>query len=133
MVNSVNVKNVSFSSLFEIGDIQSINARANVLAIQREEELFFTNEADFSQFPIFTKSLPIAGYPTNVCINTINQSPVIKVESVEIIGASTSAIIQIGCMNQMYGEARIKHIRHLLPRDETETRTEEIKENEEKT
>lgn len=58
-VQRIHVKSIEFSSVLEIGDsIQSV-ATSNVIAVQKEEEIFLENESDFQQFPIFSEPIPI--------------------------------------------------------------------------
>ncbi|MFD1735246.1 spore germination protein GerPE [Bacillus salitolerans] len=118
VVNNCFVNSISFSSIFEIGDAFKIDANTKAIAVQREYPYFLDDEADFSSYPIFTEPIPTPVHDEDVRTTFIHENPVISVSSTAIIGLSSSSIFQIGSTNHIQSEARIKHIRQLLPREE---------------
>jgi spore germination protein PE len=108
-------KEVIFSSVLQIGDSQKITSRSQVLAVQRQYELFFGKEGE-SSFPIFTKPIPkIQSDDRNISLQTLHQSPVISVRSIRVLAVSSSGVVHIGSTSTVDAEARIKHIRQLAP------------------
>lgn len=114
VVDLIYVNSVSFSSILEIGDSKKITPVSQALAVQREVPLFFTNEGDFSQYPIFSRELPKVKVAETVNMKVINQNPVIKVDSIKVIGVSSAAVMQIGSTETIHTESKVKHIRKLL-------------------
>ncbi|EZP78734.1 spore germination protein [Parageobacillus genomosp. 1] len=106
---------VIFSSVLQIGDSQKITSRSQVLAVQRQYELFFGKEGEIS-FPIFTKPIPkFQSDDRNISLQTLHQSPVISVRSIRVLAVSTAGVVHIGSTSTVDAEARIKHIRQLAP------------------
>ncbi|MGN7296843.1 spore germination protein GerPE [Fredinandcohnia aciditolerans] len=114
VVDLIYVNSVSFSSILEIGDSKKITPVSQALAVQREVPLFFTNEGDFSQYPIFSRKLPIVKVTESVNMEIFNQNPVIKVNSIKVTGVSSAAVMQIGSTETIHTESKVKHIRKLL-------------------
>lgn len=117
-VDRIKIDSVIFSSVFQIGDSQQIQGFSRALAVQREREEFYDNEGEFSVFPIFSE--PITFQPDVETINssTHNINPVLKVRSIDILGVSSSSVVHLGNTCNVSMEARVKHIRQLLPRPE---------------
>ncbi len=114
VVDLIYVNSVSFSSILEIGDSKKITPVSQALAVQREVPLFFTNEGDFSQYPLFSRELPKVKVTETVNMEIFNQNPVIKVDSIKVNGVSSAAVMQIGSTGTIHTESKVKHIRKLL-------------------
>lgn len=117
-VDRIKVDSVSFSSIFQIGDSQHIQALSRALAVQREAEIFFDNEGSFAAYPIFSEAIPFTPVDEIISSFTQNLNPVLKVRNIEIMGASSSSVVHLGNSCHISMEARVKHIRQLLPRKE---------------
>ncbi|WP_456271856.1 spore germination protein GerPE [Bacillus sp. AK031] len=117
IVNDMKVRTLSFSSVLEIGDSDWINSETKAFAVQRERELFFSSEGDFSQYPIYHEPIPLPSLPETVRVSTIDERP-IKVNKINITGISFSSVVQIGQTCNVYMESRVKNIRQLTPREE---------------
>lgn len=120
VVDFIKVNSLSFSSILEIGDSTKITPVSQALAVQREVPLFFTNEGDFSQYPIFSRELPKppkTNETKTLSTNTYNQNPIIKVGSIRVNGVSSAAVMQIGSTDTIHAESKVKHIRKLLDDD----------------
>ncbi|WP_018662409.1 spore germination protein GerPE [Heyndrickxia acidiproducens] len=115
MVDQLLVKNVIFASNVIVGDSCKINMSARVLAIQRQKELYFGFEAPFEAFPIFSQVIPVPPITEEIQIQRYHADPAIKVGTVNIIGLSTSAVVQIGSTQDISLESRIHHVRQLDP------------------
>ncbi|WP_449539399.1 spore germination protein GerPE [Ferdinandcohnia sp. Marseille-Q9671] len=114
IVDYIKVNSLSFSSILEIGDSKSITPISQALAVQREVPLFFTNEGDFSEFPIFSRDLPKVKMNEVIDMKVVNQNPIIKVNTIKVTGVSSAAVMQVGSTEQIRTESKVKHIRKLL-------------------
>jgi spore germination protein PE len=115
-VNTINIKVASFSSVLQLGDSCIINGLSRALAVQREEEQDYGNEGNFAAYPVFSESIPFTPITENFCYQTHHLNPIIKVNHVNVIGFSSSAVLHVGNSQTISMEARVKHIRQLLPR-----------------
>ncbi|MBT2694352.1 spore germination protein GerPE [Bacillus sp. ISL-55] len=117
-VDHIKIDAVSFSSILQIGDSEQILALSRALAVQREAEIFFDNEGNFGAFPIFSETIPFQpAVEENLVFSTHNLNPVLKVRNIDILGASSSSVVHLGNSSNIAMEARVKHIRQLLPRN----------------
>ena len=116
IVDSLKVDAVFFDSVIEIGDSSYIQSFSRALAIQREAEIFFGNEGDFNRYPVFSIPLYFQPIDDEFSMYTEHLQPVIKINSIDIIGASAASVIHIGSSNHISMESRLKHIRQLLPK-----------------
>ncbi|WP_141433158.1 spore germination protein GerPE [Bacillus sp. 03113] len=113
VVDHFHVSTVSLSSIIQIGDSTFLQGASKALAVQREKELFFGKEGDFSDYPIFTKRIPLLPISENISLQFENRKPLIKVHDIAIIGIAASSIFHIGSSQHIYMESRVKHIRHM--------------------
>ncbi|MFD2681290.1 spore germination protein GerPE [Bacillus seohaeanensis] len=111
IVDGFKLRTLSFSSVLEFGDSNTISALSKVYAVQREKELFYTSEGNFSG-EVFTSPIPLPPVQPTVAISKINQAP-IRVGTIDIIGISSASVVQIGNTKSAYLEARVKNIRQL--------------------
>ncbi|WP_338472110.1 spore germination protein GerPE [Niallia sp. XMNu-256] len=117
-VDNVKVKSVIFGSYIQIGDSNEVNGLARVLAVQRQREVFYSNEGDFSLFNIYSYSLPLPPINEPIGIHTTSPNPIIKVGSIDVTAMSTSAFMHIGNTEHIRMESRVLHIRQLETIDE---------------
>ena len=117
-VGNIKVKSVIFASTLQIGDSNEINGFARVLAVQRQREVFFSNEGDFSLFKIFSYPLPLPPIDEPLTIHSTSPNPIIKVGSIDVTALSTSSFMHIGSTEHIRMETRILHIRQIEPLDE---------------
>ncbi|WP_299091827.1 spore germination protein GerPE [uncultured Metabacillus sp.] len=110
-VNRAYVNTVGISSVFNIGDSMQITPLIKVLAIQREQEIYYDEEGKFSQFPIFEEEIPQPVFYEQLTTNFFNKNPKINVDSISVTSISSSAILQIGSTKDIVCESRTKHIR----------------------
>jgi spore germination protein PE len=115
-VNTINVKVASYSSVLQLGDSCIINGLSRALAVQREEEQDYGNEGNFAAYPVFSEPIPFTPITENFCYQTYHLNPIIKVNHINVIGFSSSAVLHVGNSQTISMEARVKHIRQLLPR-----------------
>ncbi|WP_102271872.1 spore germination protein GerPE [Cytobacillus massiliigabonensis] len=114
VVNYLKVDTVSFSSILEIGDSTFTQGFSRAIAVQREAEAFFGNEADFTSYSAFQIPIPFSPITENISMHSQQLKPIIKVQNIDVIGVSSSSILQIGSSKHISMEARVDHIRHLL-------------------
>lgn len=127
-VNSLSLKVLSFSSLLQIGDCKYAEASSKAFALQRYKAVFDGEEADGIDHPIF--HLPSVYLPITEPIQTTfnHRNPFIKVNRINIIGATLSSIIGIGNINHSSMESRILHIRQVPYKQNMEEQIYEINE-----
>lgn len=118
-VDAVNVQSLLISSQFQIGDSVEINGKSMVIAVQREHQLFFGNEGDFSRYPLFKRPIRLPAIYEPVDMRKQNVQGSIHVKRLSIIGASGSSVIQIGSNDRISLENRTKHIRQVSAKRET--------------
>ena len=111
IVNSLEGVTLAFSSLYQIGDSQNINALSKAYAVQREKEFFLTSEGTFDS-EVFTSPIELPRINPNIRVNRLNLCP-IKVNTMYIRATSFSSIIHIGNTCNVYMEGRVKNIRQL--------------------
>jgi spore germination protein PE len=115
VVNAINVTSASFACTIQLGDSQIINGFSRALAVQREADIFYAKEGNFSAYPVFSEPIPLTPINEKLTISTHNTHPVIKVNTISILAMSSSGILHVGNSENVSMEARIKHIRQLLP------------------
>lgn len=116
-VNELNINSLATCSTLEIGDSRYIQGLTRAVALQREQQLFYSNEIDFSKYDIFQDPIPFEPFAEQLNYERIALQPIIKVNRIKITGASTSSVVQIGNCQNIYLESRIKHIRQLNHRN----------------
>lgn len=116
-VDQLKIESILLSSIIEIGDANYIQGFSRALAIQRQAEIFFGNEGNFDQFPVFTAPLSFQPIEDKFSMYIEQLHPVIKVNTIDVIGVSASSVIHIGSSKQISMESRLKHVRQLLPKE----------------
>lgn len=116
-VGDIHILSLDIASNLEIGDTTMIESFARVLALQREEEIFYSNEGDFSQYNIFIEPVEFQPISENIFFESTSTNPFINVKKLNVKFVSTTSVIQIGSNKQAYMESRIKHIRQLKQQD----------------
>jgi spore germination protein PE len=119
-VGKVHVESVGIAAVLQIGDSRRIQGFSRALAVQRESEIFFGNEGNFAAYRIFSEPIPLRPITEQVQMSRHNVSPWIKVGTIDVLGVSASGVVHIGNTGDVSMEARVKHIRQLLPEPEQE-------------
>lgn len=120
-VAAVKLNSLVDGSIFEIGDGEEFTPYGRALAVQKEGGGFSTSDFPFSDFPIFYEDLPYFDKQIVIDQDHIACSPYIDVQSVDIQAISSASLFQIGNLDYIHAESRIKHIRILLDKDDEET------------
>ncbi|EIJ81912.1 spore germination protein PE [Bacillus methanolicus PB1] len=116
-VDQIYINTISFSSFLQIGDSNMINGFSRALAVHRETEFYYSNEGNFSEYTVFSQPIPITPVQEPFTYQTFNHHPIIKVGKIDIVGISSSSLLHVGNSKHISMEARVKHIRQLLPRE----------------
>jgi spore germination protein PE len=114
VVNAMKVTSASFASTIQLGDSRIINGFSRALAVQREADMFYGKEGNFSNYPLFSEPIPLLPITERLTITTHNPLPIIKVNTISILAMSSSAILHAGNSDTVSLEARVKHIRQLF-------------------
>lgn len=114
-VDTIDIKVVSFASTVQLGDSCIINSLSRALAVQRETEVFYGNEGNLSSYRVYMEPIPFQPITEPFRFSRHNPNPLIKVNKIDIIGISSSSILHVGNSEHVSMEARVKHIRQLLP------------------
>ncbi|CAM3774968.1 spore germination protein GerPE [Mesobacillus thioparans] len=117
-VDHIKIDSVILSSVFQIGDSQQITGISKALAVQREAEIFFDEEGEYTSYPIFFEPIAFQPEVETLMSSTQNINPILKVRNIDIIGVSSSSVVHLGNTCNVTMESRVKHIRQLLPRPE---------------
>jgi spore germination protein PE len=116
-VNKINIKVVSYSSILQLGDSCIINGLSRALAVQREAEIEYGHEGNFADYSVFTEPIPFTPITENILYQTHHLNPIIKVNNLNVIGFSSASVLHVGNTKDISMEARVKHIRQLLPHE----------------
>ena len=95
-VDSLKLDSAGIASVIQIGDSKGINSFTRAIAVQREKELFFSNEGNFNVYEIFSYSLPIPPIDEPITIQSTSLNSFIKVGSIDVLGISAASILHIG-------------------------------------
>ncbi len=113
IVGSTVVRNVSLSSVFQIGDSVQITPRNWALAVQRQRQFFYGREGSFEAYRLFNVVIPHLPPSDFISVQTFHPTSFIKVNHVDITSVSASSVYHIGSTHNIVSESRIKHIRQL--------------------
>jgi spore germination protein PE len=117
IVDHIRINTLSFSSIFEIGDTQYIQGFSRAIADQRQKPLFRGDEGSFRRYPIFREQIPLPPIDEAVAVEIIQLNPAVKVRDIDVLGASSSSVVQLGNCKNIFLESRVKHIRHVTSSD----------------
>ncbi|MBB3114403.1 spore germination protein PE [Paenibacillus phyllosphaerae] len=114
-LGTIHIISASNASIVQFGDRAEIDAKVRALAVQREVSHEERHNVYFESYAVFNRPLPLWPLPEpaeqSVTVSTHNIQPRICVGSVDLIAASSSAMLLIGNGLKAKAETRIKHIR----------------------
>lgn len=111
IVNELSGITLSFSSVYQLGDSQSIFSTTKAFAVQREKEFFLGSEGHFDA-DVFNIDIELPPIKRGISVSRLNLSP-IKVNCMEIRATAFSSIVHIGNTCDVYMSSRVKNIRQL--------------------
>lgn len=106
---------VTFGSIIQLGDSSIVNGLSHALVVQREAEIFYGKEGNLPAYPVITKPILLPSIDETISFRAHNLNPIIKVKKVDLTAVSNSSILHVGNSKNISMEARVKHIRELLP------------------
>ncbi|MFS0556450.1 spore germination protein GerPE [Brevibacillus sp. 179-C9.3 HS] len=118
-VRKLDVLSVDTSSVLQIGDSRQIDSVSNILAVQREQAIFYENEFMFEDFSVFSVPLTPPSLFEPLCIDTFHDCPYIFIRKVEVPFVAGASVVHIGSNESISLETRVVNIRHLLRDDPT--------------
>lgn len=115
VVHQASVVSMGISGVFQIGDTNQMELKSRALAVHRETSTFLTREGNLEGFAIFTDDkITIPSRKTNVKMTVINENPFIEVDCVKVYSLLNAACWQIGSVDYVFSNARIKQIRQFI-------------------
>ncbi|MBG9944894.1 spore germination protein GerPE [Brevibacillus formosus] len=116
-VHKLDVISVDTSSVLQIGDSQQIDAVSNILAVQREQAIFYENEFMFEDYSVFSVPLTPPSLSEPICIDTFHDCPYIFIRKVEVPFVAGASVVHLGSNESITLETRIVNIRHIFQND----------------
>lgn len=121
IVDQIHITIVSRGALFEIGELPYFLSTDNVLAYQREQELFFGNEGKFGDYKVFYTEPVFDPVYEPIEMSFLNVNPYIRIGEIRSQAVSSSSILHIGNGRFLRNESRVMNVRQLFRRkQETE-------------
>lgn len=112
-VDFIKIDSVGLGSCVQIGDSSLIQGYTRALALQREQEIFFTSETSLAPYEVFYQSLPMPPIDEQVFFDSISSHSVIKVGSIRVLGLAAGALVHVGNTCHIQRENRSMHIRQM--------------------
>ncbi|OEF99592.1 hypothetical protein BHF71_08190 [Vulcanibacillus modesticaldus] len=114
-VNNIKIINVISSATVITGDTKIIEPRAKILAVQREIPIFYEDEGNIYEYPLFLRPIPKpVALKIPVKTKVLNIKPLIEVDNIKILSIAASGVFQIGSTNFIDNQVRVKHFRQIL-------------------
>jgi len=119
-VKQINVKALIFGSNIQIGDTQYIDAMSQALAVQEASKNFIGDPERFEDYAVFNLRTPLPIIFENISMVQMNKKTDIHVDTINVIGVSSSSILAIGNVDHSQLSSRILNIRRLAERDDVQ-------------
>ncbi|MET3194037.1 hypothetical protein ABID96_001005 [Bacillus sp. OAE603] len=110
-VESFEVNSAITSSILQFGDVFSITAESNALAVQQQTANFTEFEKDPFEVMPYYKKKPTHEPVYPVTLNRVNLNPTIQVQRVTFNGLSTSGVSVVGSVHSATMISRVRQIR----------------------
>ena len=112
VVDQLSINSLSHSSIIEIGDVHQTKLTSKAIALQKEGQTF-AGELKFQDYPIFSRT---ANNPKSTPLfskRTFYHEPYIYLQNIKVTAISMSSMVQMGQLNHLEAESRIKHFRFI--------------------
>lgn len=109
-VNSLLVDSENGSAVVEIGDTFKTSPISWTIAVQKKFPFFIGDPYDYKDFSLFNQKIPIPS-PLYLKQEHVHHHPFIDVQSIHILGTAASSQVNIGSLDFINSESRVKHIR----------------------
>ncbi|WP_433946650.1 spore germination protein GerPE [Paenibacillus sp. SN-8-1] len=112
-VDQIYILDVSDSSSFIYGDTGNAFSRSRTIAIERSIPIFRHAEGRFTDFSVFTRSVPIQTVqsPSISAFLAHNELSTIHIDSIHINEVTSSSSIQIGELHRGSMTSRMKYVK----------------------
>ncbi|WP_099157236.1 spore germination protein GerPE [Virgibacillus ndiopensis] len=121
-VNYIKVNSASFSSILSIGDTAYAGPKSRGIAVQKEGAIFTKkDEVQFKNYDLFSRKATWPKKAKHVRQHIHHHEPNINMEYASFIGIGSSSICQVGSIDKICAEARLKHFR-ILRNNESHTK-----------
>ena len=124
VVDNIHISFLSRGASFDIGEVQFFYGVDNVLAYQREQELFFGQEGNYGDYKVFYTEPYFEPIDEMIHINFEHINPYLYVDCIRSQAISASSLLHIGNGRFIHSETRVMNIRQLLDRPRNERREE---------
>ncbi|MFD3447298.1 spore germination protein GerPE [Microbacteriaceae bacterium 4G12] len=115
VVNEASVLSLGLSSIFQIGDTNTLIIKNRSLTAQRETTDFLGGETPLESYPIFFDTeITIPTRRTNVRMHTINENPFIYVNHVVINTMLNAGVLHIGSVDDVFANSRLHQVREYV-------------------
>lgn len=104
---------ISFAGVVQLGEIKHLDCYRISFALQREQELFFGNEASLELFKKFYKEPEYEPIYEDIKITFQHNNPCIFVKEINLIAISNDAVLHIGNGDWVELESKTVNIRQL--------------------
>ncbi|PPA72372.1 spore germination protein GerPE [Jeotgalibacillus proteolyticus] len=108
-IGNLHITTTASNAVIQIGDTCRVDSNARVIAVQRQREFFYGEEAPFSNYEIF--STPPAP-PRHLLDHCLCQPSINTVGSLRLVGLANSSVLHVGNSEHIRMVSRVKHIRH---------------------
>lgn len=112
-VEKISINLLTFSGVVELGEVKHLDGYRNTLAIQREHELFFGNEAPMEIFRQFYKEPEFEPIYEDIRMTFEHVNPYIQVNTICPLAVSNGGVLHIGNGDWVNLNSRTVHIRQL--------------------
>lgn len=119
-VENISIKLLTFAGVVQLGEVTYIDDYNITLAVQREHELFFGNEAPIELFKNFYKEPEFEPIYENIRMTFQHKNPCIHVNNICLLAVSNSGFLHIGNGDWVNLNSRTVHIRQLSKWSEKE-------------
>jgi spore germination protein PE len=104
---------LSFAGVIQLGEIKHLNCYRISFALQREQELFFGNEAPLEIFKKFYQAPEYEPIYEDIQITFQHNNPCIFVKEINLLAVSNDAVLHIGNGDLVELESKTLNIRQL--------------------
>lgn len=112
ITNKIAINSISFSSIFNIGDTAFFKAKSKEISQQKKDAIFKGDEDVFFQdYSIFSRKANWPYSKGKKHIHIVQENNAIKVNKANLFDISGSSVFQIGSINQVVSESRVKIFR----------------------
>lgn len=114
VVQSINLSLLGQSSILNIGELKYYRSIQNVLAYQREQELFLGNEGRLGSYKVFHTPSYFEPADEHVIMTTDHINPYLTVKHIKGQAISSTSLLHIGNGKLINAQTRLMNIRQLL-------------------